>query len=56
MDELMKKFKEMEVKLLSQSGNNNNGRNYQRNYQGNNNYRNDDNIRCFNCNKVGHIR
>ena len=32
MDELMKKFKEMEVKLLGQSGNNNDRRNYQRNY------------------------
>ena len=64
MDELMKKFKEMEVKLLGQSGNNNDRRNYQRNYQGNyqgnnnerRNYRNNDDIRCYNCNRTGHIR
>jgi len=65
MDELMKKFKEMEVKLLNQTGTNNRGnyqRNYSRNYQGNyqennnNRRRNYDNLVCFECNQTGHIR
>ena len=66
MEDLMKKFEKLEVKLMNQMGNNRG--NYQRNYQGNNrgnyqgnNYirrdnRENNNIICYNCNKTGHIR
>src|SRR5436190_2833131 len=49
MEELMGKFKELEIKLLNQ------GRN---NYRRNDNYNRNrnDNIECYNCGERGHIR
>lgn len=49
IEDLMNKFEKLEVKLMNQLGNSNNRRNFQGNNQRNNN------IVCFNCNRIGHI-